>query len=162
LKHIALGCSLLLFGCAEVGPSQTAASSPSPGKVAYIGSLRGGAAIATSGGPRRATVRTEPPSLVGELEPGVVAREVRARLGAIKACYERSLQRDPALSGRLVLRWTITSEGKVQSVDVASDTLAAPVVSDCVRSLVLRWRFPVPSRGSVEVVVPFLFAATAG
>ncbi len=72
------------------------------GKVASITGLRGSGEIAGGStgnvGPERrvnAVVKSEAPAVDGELDPGVVAREVRARMGAIKGCYERAPQAQP-------------------------------------------------------------------
>src|SRR5262245_57600322 len=74
------------------------------GRVADAGSLRGGAGIAGGGtgqgsGERtvKGAIKTEAPAVDGELDPNMVAKEVRSRLGAIKACYERALKRNPNL-----------------------------------------------------------------
>ncbi len=136
------------------------------GKVATVGGLRGGAGIAGGGtgvGPSEkkvsGVVRGEAPAVDGELDPSIVSKEVRSRLGAIKACYERALKRNPNLSGKIVIRWTITPAGTVSGVDVENDTMGDNEVSGCIKSLIARWRFPAPAGGSVEVAYPFVFQA---
>jgi outer membrane biosynthesis protein TonB len=137
------------------------------GRVADAGSLRGGAGIAgaeTGKGAGERTVKgaikTEAPAVDGELDPNMVAKEVRSRLGAIKACYERALKRNPNLSGKVVIHWTITQAGTVSGVDVEQDTLGDAEVASCIKSLIARWRFPAPSGGSVDVSFPFVFQAS--
>jgi outer membrane biosynthesis protein TonB len=137
------------------------------GRVADAGSLRGGAGIAGGGtgqgaGERtvKAAIKTETPAVDGELDPNMVAKEVRSRLGAIKACYERALKRNPNLSGKVVIHWTITQAGTVSGVDVEQDTLGDAEVASCIKSLIARWRFPAPSGGSVDVSFPFVFQAS--
>ena len=137
------------------------------GRVADAGSLRGGAGIAGGGtgqgaGERtvKAAIKTETPAVDGELDPGMVAKEVRSRLGAIKACYERALKRNPNLSGKVVIHWTITQAGTVSGVDVETDTLGDAEVASCIKSLIARWRFPAPAGGSVDVSFPFVFQAS--
>ena len=97
------------------------------GKVATVGGLRGGGSISEGGTGNAAAekrvsgiVKTEAPAVDGELDPGLVAKEVRARQGAIKACYERALKRNPTLTGKIVMHWTITAAGTVSGVDVES------------------------------------------
>jgi hypothetical protein len=85
---------------------------------------------------------------------------VRTRLGAIKACYERALKRNPTLSGKVVIHWTITQAGTVSGVDVEQDTLGDAEVASCIKALVARWRFPAPSGGSVDVSFPFVFQSS--
>ncbi|HVV51793.1 MAG TPA: AgmX/PglI C-terminal domain-containing protein [Polyangia bacterium] len=137
------------------------------GRVASVTGLRGGGSIAGGGTGAAATekkvsgvVKSEAPAVDGELDPAMVAKEVRTRLGAIKACYERALKRNPNLSGKVVIHWTITQAGTVSGVDVETDTLGDAEVASCIKSLVARWRFPAPSGGSVEVSFPFVFQAS--
>ena len=137
------------------------------GRVADAGNLRGGAGIAGAetgkgAGERtvKAAIKTETPAVDGDLDPNMVAKEVRSRLGAIKACYERALKRNPNLSGKVVIHWTITQAGTVSGVDVEQDTLGDAEVASCIKSLIARWRFPAPSGGSVDVSFPFVFQAS--
>jgi hypothetical protein len=105
-------------------------------------------------------VKSEAPAVDGELDPSVVSREVRARIGAIRACYERALKRKPSLGGKLKMRWTITPAGKVSGVEVEEDVVGDAELAACIKGLIGRWRFLAPSGGSVEVVYPFLFQPT--
>jgi len=137
------------------------------GRVASVGGLRGGGSIAGGetgvvSGEKRVSgvVKSEAPAVDGELDPGIVSKEVRSRLGAIKACYERALKRNPSLSGKVVVHWTITAAGTVSGIDVESDTMGDSEVASCIKSLVARWRFPAPAGGSVEVSFPFVFQAS--
>lgn len=137
------------------------------GKVADISGLRGAGSIAggnTGAGltEKRITgvVRSEAPAVDGKLNPSLVTKEVRARLGAVKACYERALKRNPNLSGKVKIRWTITAAGTVAAVEIDEDSMGDAEVSSCIKGLVLRWRFPAPSGGSVEVTFPFLFQSS--
>lgn len=138
------------------------------GKVASISGLRGGGSIegastGSVGGEKsvKAVVSSAAPSVDGELDPGVVAKEVKRRLGAVKACYERALKRNPALSGKIVVFWTITPEGTVSGITVESDTMGDPEVAQCIKQNISGWRFPRPSGGSVEVSFPFVFQASS-
>jgi hypothetical protein len=97
----------------------------------------------------------------GHLDPGQLAREVRGRLGALRACYERSLKRNPNLGGKVVLHLTITAAGTVSAVDLTSESLDDPDLASCVRSSVMRWRFPAPEGGGLEVSFPFVFQAAS-
>jgi len=134
------------------------------GKVASVGALRGGGKVAgastgqvTGEKKVRAIVKSSAPAVDGELDPNVVAKEVRRRLGAVKGCYEKALKRNPSLGGKIVLYWTITAAGTVADVDVEADTLGDPEVTSCITKFVQRWRFPRPSGGSVDVSFPFVF-----
>jgi TonB family protein len=104
-------------------------------------------------------VKSGAPAVDGPLDPSLVAKEVRARIGVIKACYERALRRSPKLSGRVKVRWTITTAGTVSDVEIEGDSMGDAEVASCMKGLVRRWRFPAPSGGSVDVVYPFIFEA---
>jgi outer membrane biosynthesis protein TonB len=137
------------------------------GKVANISGLRGAGSIAGGDTGKAATekkvtgvVKSEAPAVDGELDPSLVSKEVRTRIGAIKACYERSLKRNPNLSGKIKVRWTITAAGTVSAVEIEEDSMGDPEVVSCIRGLVSRWRFPAPSGGSVDVVYPFVFQSS--
>jgi hypothetical protein len=93
----------------------------------------------------------------GHLDAGQLTREIRSRLGALRACYERSLKRNPSLAGKLLLHLTIAPAGTVSSVDVSSDALDDSELPTCVRAAALRWRFPAPEGGALEVSFPFVF-----
>lgn len=136
------------------------------GKVATVGGLRGGGSISEGGTGNAAAekkvsgiVKTEAPAVDGELDPSLISKEVRARQGAIKACYERALKRNPTLSGKIVMHWTITAAGTVSGVDVEQDSLGDSEVGSCIKSLIARWRFPAPAGGNVDVSFPFVFQA---
>jgi len=137
------------------------------GRVANIAGLRGSGAIAGAstgnvGSERRVTgiVRNEPPAVDGQLDSNIIVKEVKARMGAIKACYERSLKRNPNLSGKIAVRWTITPAGTVTGVDIDQDSMGDPEVSSCIKSQISHWRFPAPAGGSVDVQFPFVFQAS--
>jgi len=137
------------------------------GKVANISGLRGAGSIAggdTGAGSteKRITgiVKSEAPAVDGALDPSLVSKEVRTRIGAIKACYERALKRksQPKREGQSPLdhhrRWHRCGR---------RDRRRQPWGQRGVlmhQGLVSRWRFPAPSGGSVDVVYPFVFQAS--
>lgn len=95
----------------------------------------------------------------GEFDSAVVVRTIKARLGAIKGCYERELRRNPSLSGKVTIEFTIEERGNVTGVTVAENTTGDSAVGKCVASAVRRFRFnPGPSGGSVVFSYPFVFA----
>jgi hypothetical protein len=95
----------------------------------------------------------------GHADLDSIAREIRSRRKAIAACYERALKLKPTLTGKLVVRFSITGAGTVSAVDIDDDTLGAPEVGSCVRALILRWRFAPPAEAPVELSFPFVFQA---
>jgi len=102
-------------------------------------------------------VKSEAPSVDGSIDAGVIARELRRRMGAIRACYERELKRNPRLGGKIVLRFVIGTNGAVREAEIESNTMGDDAVGECIVLNVKRFRFPVPEGGSVEVSYPFVF-----
>lgn len=93
----------------------------------------------------------------GTLDASRVAGVLRGQMGGIRSCYERALRNNPTLSGRLDLRFTIGTSGRVTSAS-ASGLSAAPEVGPCVVSRIRGLVFPTPEGGSVDFSFPFNFS----
>ncbi len=132
-------------------------TSTSIGALATSGSGKVGMAAKTEA--RVAEVKlTEAPEVDGSLDQADIARVVRGRLTAIKECYERELKRNPQLSGKVIVRFTIDEEGRVSQAVIEENTLPEKSVATCVAQRVERFRFPKPDGGSVTVAYPFIFS----
>src|SRR5690606_7168164 len=60
-----------------------------------------------------------------------IARVVRARSGAFRACYESAAARDPKLQGGITVSFTVSPAGGV-TARIASSSLENPRVESCV------------------------------
>jgi TonB family protein len=95
----------------------------------------------------------------GEFDAKLVVAEVRKRLGAIKACYERELRRNPTLQGKVTVQFTIEQSGTISKASATENTTKDDAVASCVVDAVKRFRFnPGPEGGSVVFAYPFVFA----
>ena len=84
----------------------------------------------------------------------IVTREAQR----LKRVYEDWLKRDPALSGRLTVKFTISSSGAVSAVSIVKSTTNNQDFDETILRYIKRWQFPdVPGGSSVEVVYPFIF-----
>ena len=97
------------------------------------------------------------PVVEGPTDPSLVVKEVRARMGAVRACYERALKRNATLSGKVKIRWTITTAGTVSNIEIDEDSVGDSGVSSCMKAVVMRWRFVAPEGAPVDVVYVFVF-----
>jgi TonB family protein len=99
----------------------------------------------------RATVR-------GSLDREIVRRVIRRHLNEVKYCYQKQLQSDPGLAGKLKLGFVISATGQVVRSRVLQSSLGNKPVETCVASAVKRWLFPKPKGGGVVgVSYPFTF-----
>jgi len=96
----------------------------------------------------------------GEIDSNRVASIIRGQIGGIRSCYERALRNNPTLSGRLEVRFTIGSTGRVSSAS-SSGLAAAPEVGTCVAQRIRGLVFPAPTGGSVDFSFPFTFTPGA-
>jgi hypothetical protein len=82
---------------------------------------------------------------------------VRARMGLLKACYENALKRNPALRGRMRIRFTILETGSLQDVNAIENALG-PDVSSCIINIMRGWRTPFRPSGGSTAEIPFNFS----
>ena len=93
----------------------------------------------------------------GSLDAAIIDQVVRKNLAGLKYCYERELNRNPKLRGKVVVQFTIGLSGTVTEAFVESSTLGNASAEDCILRRIRRWRFPRPAGGSVLVAYPFVF-----
>jgi TonB family protein len=82
---------------------------------------------------------------------------VRRGVGAIKYCFDKQLQLNPSLSGKIVVNWTVNLQGRVLKVYVASSSMRNKTVESCMTRVVKRWRFEPPKGGHCAISYPFTF-----
>src|SRR5207244_188384 len=94
-----------------------------------VGSKGAGSHGTGDKGPERtvkAIARAERPNIDGKIDANIVAQEIRRRMRSIQACYERELKRNPGLGGKVTVKFTIGTVGKVTSVGIEADTVGDP------------------------------------
>jgi TonB family protein len=95
----------------------------------------------------------------GDFDASLVVAMIKKRIGAIRACYEKELKRNPTLAGKVTIEFTIQPQGNVTGVKVAQNTTGDDNVGTCVKNAVGGFRFsPGPEGGSVSFSYPFVFA----
>jgi len=134
------------------------------GKVAGIGDLN------TSGGGNVSLGNKGDVKVVGQVKDSApevdsadvdrnaLARYVKARLRSIQNCYEKELKRNPSLKGKVVVRFTINSQGRVREIDVEENTVGSEAVGSCIKALIRTWSFPFKPSDDVPVAYPFVFS----
>lgn len=97
-----------------------------------------------------------------EVGPFCEKRHVKAVVGAfrdeLKSCYERELQRDTSLKGKVLQRWKIGTRGEVVSSSIEKTTLENKSVEECLVNVVAKMQFPPPEGGVCVIHYPFVFS----
>ncbi|MBE2248554.1 MAG: AgmX/PglI C-terminal domain-containing protein [Myxococcus sp.] len=137
---------------AEAGSTVTVAAMGTDGVKAV--ELRDTAAAAVVGRVREEPVTVETP----DISPEALGSWMKGRRGAIQSCYERELKRDRSLSGRLVLKFTISQRGRVTGLDLSEGSLRSAAVADCISTLARNWVLPFTPEDEVPVAFPFVFS----
>jgi len=99
-------------------------------------------------------------SLSGENAVAVVS----ARGDDVRACYERALEKDPKLVGKLRVRLVVGLDGAVSRAEALADRPDAMTNEDvvaCALGILRALRFDRPQGGPAELVVPFAFTPQA-
>lgn len=109
--------------------------------------FRGHSGVARSGSVRQAEATVE-----GAIDADIVGRIVRAHINEVRWCYREVLAKKPELAGRLTVRFTIASTGKVSEAEVSGSTADDEGVGACVAKAIKRWKFPKPAGGGSVVV----------
>ena len=136
------------------------------GEAASIGGLAtsGGGKVGVGGKKaerRVGSVKSEAPDVDGALDSSAIARVVRSRMRMVQNCYEKELKRNPSLSGKIEIEFTIGESGRIEEAFVASNGMGSDAVGACIVSRIKRWRFPKPDGGSVTVAYPFIFTSSS-
>ncbi|MFO0625405.1 MAG: TonB family protein [Polyangiales bacterium] len=96
----------------------------------------------------------------GTMDPRVFSFVYNQKRAQISACYS-SASRSRAVSGVIVLRVRINTQGLVGSTRVISDSVRVPELTQCVQTAVRSWRYPQPEGGDVEVDYPMRFGSSS-
>lgn len=108
---------------------------------------------------RDANVRVDSEEVqVTQMDPALIDAAIRRHLPEIEYCYDRELQGDAALAGKVVVHFVIAGDGRVAAAEIAQSTLGSAAVESCVVARMKAIPFPEPpGHGLVSVHYPFLF-----
>ncbi|MCY1002437.1 adventurous gliding motility protein GltJ [Myxococcus sp. MISCRS1] len=76
---------------------------------------------------------------------------------AIVKCVNEQKKKDPMLSGKLVMRWTIQTSGKTSNVTCKSDEYRSTYMATCITGLIKSWAFPKHKKQGEPIDFPFTF-----
>jgi hypothetical protein len=139
---------------AQIAPSsgQTIQASSDSRRVQIVGSIHE-AALSFS----------EEPTVQQGLDRDQIMAVINRHRGQIVFCYEKGLEQDSSLRGRLSVQFTIAPNGRVQVAQVAQSSLESKLVESCILSRLRGWQFPKPVGAvHVDVLYPFDLNRVAG
>lgn len=96
---------------------------------------------------------------VGQINNSAVAAVFGRRKSAITACYEKELRRNQNIKGRITLRFTIGTSGRITSIAATQNTTGDEGIASCIISKVEGWKFDPPTGGAVTFTYPFILEA---
>lgn len=112
-------------------------------------------------------ITSEQPEISGESagkgsrDQAAINAVVSRQQSQIKKVYEAMLKRDPNLSGKIVVKFTIMPDGSVTDVSIVKSSTNNETFDSRIISYIKRWVFPPIDGGSpVEVVFPFVFSGS--
>ena len=76
---------------------------------------------------------------------------------AIMKCVNEQRQKDPSLSGKLVMRWTVQTSGKTTSVSCRTDEFRSSYMATCITGIIKGWSFPKHQKQGDPIDFPFTF-----
>ncbi len=93
-----------------------------------------------------------------DIDRAALARFLKQRLASIQNCYERELKRNPTLKGKVVVRFSITPNGRSSDIEIEENTLGNEAVGSCIKTVIRGWIFPFKPDSDVPVAYPFVFS----
>jgi TonB family protein len=92
-------------------------------------------------------------------DENVISAFVKKNMRSIEAEYNRLLKADPALNGKITVRFTILPDGRVTDVDVVESTMDSDALKQKILRVVGNWVFPsiAEGEGNLTVNFPFVF-----
>ena len=108
----------------------------------------------------KAVVKQSRPDIDGTMNSNATYRILKRGMRCVKARYQRALKRDPALSGKISICFTVNTQGRVSKMNVDNDTIGDSLLTGQIKSCLKRLSFPPPEGGTAEVCVPFVLQST--
>jgi len=102
---------------------------------------------------------TGEPIIMGGLDRSLIDAVIKRKMSQIRYCYQRELQKNPNLSGKLTIKFTIAKDGSVSQAGVKTSSMGNPAVDQCVVQRFYQMTFPEPKGGGIVIVsYPFIFS----
>lgn len=92
----------------------------------------------------------------GGLDRDQIIAVINKNKGQIIYCYEKGLQAQPSIGGRVAVDFTIGPSGRITTAKVSQSSLKSQFVESCMLAKMKTWQFPKPvGKVNVDVLYPF-------
>lgn len=98
-----------------------------------------------------------PAEVKNSLETSDVMEVVLSNKAALANCVQEQKKREPGISGKLVMKWTIQTSGRTSNVSVVSEEFKGTYLAGCIGGLIKTWSFPRHKVQGDPVSFPFKF-----
>lgn len=99
------------------------------------------------------------PIILGALDKSLIDAVIKRHMNQIRYCYQRELNKNPSLGGKIVIKFVIAKDGSVSKASTKSSTMGSSAVENCISGRFMRFKFPEPKGGGIVIVsYPFIFA----
>lgn len=139
IRSLALAALMVLSGCASSTPKP---KDPEPAEP-----------VPDNDAPPKGSVAG------GSLAPVEVKKALVARKEDVKACYHALLEKNKKASGKVVIRFTIGEDGKVEETVILNETTLPNETAQCIADVVKGTEFPKPTGGKARITYPWEFTA---
>ena len=96
--------------------------------------------------------------IIGGLQECTINSYIRKNFGDIKKCYEKGLEKNPEMKGRVLVNMIISESGDVSLANALRSTLGDAEVENCVAGVIKKIKFPKPKGGGIVIVnYPLVF-----
>jgi len=151
------GSGLIAGSAGEGGRAQSAGGYGTKGTG---GGKAGYGRISLVGGTSAVSLPLDEEATVeGGLDRDQIIAVINRNKGQIIYCYEKGLQAQPAIGGRVAVDFTIGPSGRITMAKVAQTSLGSKYVENCMIAKMKTWQFPKPvGKVNVDVLYPFELA----
>jgi TonB family protein len=95
---------------------------------------------------------------MGSMSKSSIQSVIRKNISKVNRVYERALQKDPTLRGKIVVSFVVGPKGTVTSAKITYSTIKSLKMQAEILKVIKRMKFPKPAGGgSIQVSYPFIF-----
>ena len=82
-------------------------------------------------------------------------------MNQFRYCYQRELNKDSSLSGKITVKFVIAGDGSVSRAIIKRSSMDSSAVEGCLTGRFMKLQFPEPKgNGIVVVSYPFMFTGS--